>query len=156
MKEANGKEVFTPRSKQELKSIGSLVRNAVGYNEDRGDTVDVQSMPLVDIHSSADSAALADASRKAFYLHVASYALAGLALMLIAWFILRPLASFLMTQRSAPSADALQEAGAAMASATSMVPKAPPRHLAFQATAKEMVASDPERAARLIQQWTRQ
>lgn len=156
LKKVNGKEVFTPRSKQELKSIGSLVRNAVGYNEDRGDTVDVQSMPLVDIHSSADSAALADASRKAFYLHVASYALAGLALMLIAWFILRPLANFLMTTRSAPSADPLQEAGEAMASAASAVPQAQQRHLEFQSTAKEMVAGDPERAARLIQQWTRQ
>ncbi|HKJ84050.1 MAG TPA: flagellar basal-body MS-ring/collar protein FliF [Mariprofundaceae bacterium] len=156
MKKENGKEVFVPRSKQELKSIDSLVRNAVGFNVDRGDSINVQSMPLMDVHSNADSKALADASRKALYFHIASYVLAVLALMLIAWFILRPLSKFLMTQRapSAPSGSAREEADMAMASAA--LPEGSMPHLEVQNSAKELVSSDPERAARVLQQWTRE
>jgi flagellar M-ring protein FliF len=44
---ADGENVYTPRSKEELDTLTTLVRSAVGYDPDRGDTVEVLNMPFV-------------------------------------------------------------------------------------------------------------
>lgn len=41
-----GDQVYQPRSEQELAQIASLVRSAVGYDESRGDKVEVINMPF--------------------------------------------------------------------------------------------------------------
>jgi flagellar M-ring protein FliF len=43
---ADGKKTYTPRSPDELKQLTALVRSAVGYDEKRGDTVDVVNLPF--------------------------------------------------------------------------------------------------------------
>ncbi|MCQ8279931.1 flagellar M-ring protein FliF [Acetobacteraceae bacterium KSS8] len=48
VKGADGKSVWQPRSKAELDQISTLVKSAIGYDEKRGDTVSVVSMPFVD------------------------------------------------------------------------------------------------------------
>ena len=84
---------FTPRSQEELKSIRGLVERAMGYDEDRGDSLEVQSLSLVDMSINADTEALQEAESKAFYLELARYGLAGVALFLLVWFVLRPMSS---------------------------------------------------------------
>lgn len=42
-----GERTFVPRDPAELERLASLVKRAVGYDPDRGDSVDVQSMPFV-------------------------------------------------------------------------------------------------------------
>jgi flagellar M-ring protein FliF len=42
--DANGNPVYTPRSQQELDQIGTLVKSAIGYDEKRGDVVQVVNM----------------------------------------------------------------------------------------------------------------
>lgn len=44
--EADGKVTFTPLSEKELESINALVREAIGWNKDRGDTINVQNTPF--------------------------------------------------------------------------------------------------------------
>ncbi len=45
----NGQRTFQPRSEEELRRLTQLVRSAVGYDERRGDVVDVVSMPFTAI-----------------------------------------------------------------------------------------------------------
>lgn len=44
----SGTEVWEPRSDEELQALEELVKSAVGFEEDRGDVVTIQSMDLVD------------------------------------------------------------------------------------------------------------
>ncbi|MDX8395090.1 MAG: flagellar basal-body MS-ring/collar protein FliF, partial [Mariprofundaceae bacterium] len=88
-----GEQIFTARSKEEIADIQKLIERAMGYDEDRGDSVSVQSMPLVDISNVMNNEALETSENRAFYMQVARYSLAALALLLLAWFVLRPLAT---------------------------------------------------------------
>jgi len=46
---ANGEPVFEPRSTDELANIERLVKSAVGYNESRGDTVQIVNMRFAEV-----------------------------------------------------------------------------------------------------------
>ena len=46
---ADGARKYTPRSADELKQITALVRSAVGYDDKRGDTVDVENLPFAPV-----------------------------------------------------------------------------------------------------------
>ncbi|MBL4775049.1 MAG: flagellar M-ring protein FliF [Mariprofundus sp.] len=98
-----GEKTFTARSKEELSNIQKLVERAMGFDEDRGDSVSIQSMPLIDIGNVAGNEELGAASNQAFYMQIARYSLAALALLLLAWFVLRPLATRI--QESAANED---------------------------------------------------
>jgi flagellar M-ring protein FliF len=47
----NGDLVYAPRSAEELERIALLVRSAVGYDEGRGDTVEVVNLRFAQAHS---------------------------------------------------------------------------------------------------------
>ncbi len=48
----DGKKVYQPRSQEELDKISNLVKSAIGYDEKRGDTLQVSNMQFVDIEAS--------------------------------------------------------------------------------------------------------
>jgi len=156
-REENGKSVFTPRGQKEMKTIQALIERAMGYDEDRGDTLEVQSLPLVDIASHKDALALKAAEQKAFYVELARYGVAGLALLLLAWFVLRPMAKRLAVKNTAVN-DIRQKIETASISgpAASALPAAAPEHLEWQKAAKGLVVEDPNLAAKILNQWTQQ
>ena len=45
---ADGEQVYQPRSEDELQQIAALARSAVGFNQERGDTVEVINMQFAD------------------------------------------------------------------------------------------------------------
>lgn len=49
--DAEGNKTYAPRSQQDLDQISALVRSAIGYNEGRGDTVEVVNMQFADINA---------------------------------------------------------------------------------------------------------
>jgi flagellar M-ring protein FliF len=56
--DADGKRNYVPRTQQELDQIATLVRSAIGYNETRGDTVEIINMQFADVYGDvADTAA---------------------------------------------------------------------------------------------------
>lgn len=146
----NGESSFTPRSKEELASIQALVERAMGYNEDRGDSVDVQSMPLVDISSVADSEALASSENRVFYMQIVRYSLAGLALLLLGWFVLRPLA-----RRIQESADLQQSAktGAEGVLGQHQLSSEAYARLANMEQVRHSVVTEPDRANKVLREW---
>jgi len=146
--DSKGKQTFTPRSPAELAEIQQLVEHAMGYNEDRGDSVSVQSMPLIDISSHSDSTALDKAESRVFYMQVARYGVAGLALILLAWFVLRPLAKRI--QESA-SHDAATDKPALPA--PHQMSDITYTRLANMEQVKQRIAQQPERANKVMREW---
>jgi flagellar M-ring protein FliF len=53
-KDAEGKETYSPRSQEEIDQITALVRSAVGYDEKRGDTIEVVNMQFADVDTNLD------------------------------------------------------------------------------------------------------
>ena len=100
VKGENGKEVFQARSDSELQAIRALVQRAAGFDEERGDSIEVQSLPLIDIAGDDDAMALQEAEQRAFILEAIRYGVIAMAVLLIGWFLLRPLAAMLMRNAS--------------------------------------------------------
>jgi len=86
---------FVPRNAQQLNGLKTLVQRAVGFSEERGDTVEVQSLPLLEMVSGEEKQALSADADRSFYLEIARYGLMAVALLLLAWFLLRPLAKLI-------------------------------------------------------------
>ncbi len=164
----NDKSTFTPRSQEELKSIRGLVKRTMGFNEDRGDSLEVQSMLLVDMSSNEDTAAMQEVETKAFYLELARYGVVGLALLLLAWFVLRPMGKRFISQGSETVENNAVQRMAAVGQSTDTVSAAlgaiqlqslgqgDLEQQALQGAAREMITQDTKMAANIIQQWTRQ
>jgi flagellar M-ring protein FliF len=90
---ADGKPVWQPRSAQDLDRLTSLVKSAIGYDEKRGDQVNVVSMRFV-----ADEVPAADAGgllgmhlEKPDIMHLAQTALFGVIGLLALLLVLRPM-----------------------------------------------------------------
>ncbi len=49
-KSTDGAEVYTPRTEQELDKIAALVRSAIGYDANRGDTLEVVNLQFADVN----------------------------------------------------------------------------------------------------------
>jgi len=144
-----GAKTFIPRGKNELKSLQTLVRGAMGYDEDRGDTVELQSMPLLDISSMPDIEALQSTENKAFYLEIARYGLVGVALFLLAWFLLRPLAQRITSTEDFSADDS---GNTALAYQPTLSDEARER-LEKMERARQAVSNNPERAGKVLNEW---
>jgi len=140
----DGSKTFVPRSKAELKSLRILAQRAVGYDEDRGDTVELQSMPLLDFSNHDDEDALKAEENKAFYFELGRYGLAALALFLIAWFLLRPLAGRLKAEPKSelPQGGGIGAGGLPLAADVSQIDKT-----------RLAVSNDPDRAEKVLREW---
>lgn len=148
--DSEGVKTFVPRGKSELKGLQTLVRGAIGYDEDRGDTVELQSMPLMDISSMPDAEALQSTENKAFYLEIARYGLVGVALFLLAWFLLRPLAKRI-TSTGEASTEAVKN-NAALAYQPELSEDARARLDKMERT-RQAVSHNPERAGKVLNEW---
>jgi flagellar M-ring protein FliF len=145
-KSENGDKSFVPRSDEELRTIKTLVQNAVGFNEDRGDSVEVQSMPLMDL-SSASAVDMEGVVDKTFYLELMRYGLAMLALILVAFFIMKPLAKRISeSKREEMNALGLDTNGSSSAGVES-------EHVEQMNKARRAVLSNPDRASRVVNEW---
>ena len=86
----NVQMVYQPRSEEELNQIAALVKSAVGFNEDRGDVVEVQNMQLVNHQPEVEEPKLIDQIGFDFWQQLITYALIALGL-LLAFVLLRNL-----------------------------------------------------------------
>jgi flagellar M-ring protein FliF len=95
-----GKHVRQPRPAAELDRIGALVKTAIGFDEKRGDHVEVQSMHFAadEAPSGAEQSGLFGFRlEKADVLHLAQTGLFGLVALLALLFVLRPMVTRLVT-----------------------------------------------------------
>ena len=114
---ADGKHAWQPRAAEELDRITGLVKSAIGFDEKRGDHVEVVSMRFTGEDSSpvADSGGLFGLNLdKADLLHLAQTALFGVIGVLTLLVVLRPM----VLRITAVAPAALAGGGAALASLT--------------------------------------
>jgi flagellar M-ring protein FliF len=114
---ADGKHSWQPRTAEELDHITGLVKSAIGFDEKRGDHVEVVSMRFTNEDSSAvaDSGGLLGLNLdKADLLHLAQTALFGVIGVLTLLVVLRPM----VLRITAVAPAALAGGGAALASLT--------------------------------------
>ncbi len=97
---ADGKHVRQPRSAEELDHIATLVKSAIGFDEKRGDHVEVASMHFADDEAGSapeQSGLFGFRLEKADVLHLAQTGLFGLVALLALLFVLRPMVARLTT-----------------------------------------------------------
>jgi flagellar M-ring protein FliF len=88
---ADGKpESVTPRSAEELKSIENMVASAIGLVTERGDIINVLSMPFVDPKVSSDEEEFVSTNLLYQYMPLIKYALLGFGAFLVYFILLRP------------------------------------------------------------------
>ena len=97
--DGQGKHSWQPRSAEDLERIGSLVKSAIGFDEKRGDHVDVVSMQFApEPMPAADAGGLLGMRlEKADILHLAQTALFGMVGVLLLLLVLRPMVLRLTT-----------------------------------------------------------
>ncbi|MDX8412849.1 MAG: flagellar basal-body MS-ring/collar protein FliF [Mariprofundales bacterium] len=149
-KDKEGNETFTPLNAAKLSSLRTLINSAIGFDEDRGDLVTIQSMPIHDISSSqfAQSPEMEKTMNKAFYMELARYALAIIAMLLMAWFLLRPLA-----QRLSQTANQTAEEDEEEEDPFANLSEEAYARLAMVEKARIAVKHDPDRASKVLAEW---
>jgi flagellar M-ring protein FliF len=105
--DANGQDVWAPRSDTELDALKELVASTVGYDESRGDTITIKSMefqPLAPEGSAAPTGLLA--SLNIDVMSIIRLAVLAVVALVLGLFVLRPIFGS-RGALSAPSAGAL-------------------------------------------------
>jgi flagellar M-ring protein FliF len=90
---ADGKKTYTPRPEKEMTQLATVVRSAIGYDEKRGDVVDVVNLRFNDETVAAEdvpAASMFDLS-KADYMHIGKIAVLAILGILIILFVFRPI-----------------------------------------------------------------
>jgi flagellar M-ring protein FliF len=100
IKGADGKETkkYIPRTDEELRKYEEIVKRSIGYNAERGDQVEVVSIPFEsNISMSEEETVAAKSSQLAATLPFIKYAVAVVALLLVFLFIVKPLMKTILT-----------------------------------------------------------
>ncbi len=113
----DGVPAWSPRSPEELARIGALVRSAIGFNEARGDRVEVVSMRFAGVDDGAEAAPPAPWLQltKADWMRLTETGIVSLVVLLALLFVLRPMMLRLTLQPQAALAGMGTSAGGTLA-----------------------------------------
>jgi flagellar M-ring protein FliF len=94
--EEDGKTVskWEPRSEADIKRFEAIVKNAIGFDEKRGDTVKIESFQFAQEDFSAVDKVSSEMYRQKMIRFILSWVLAALGLVLIYLFVIRPFTSW--------------------------------------------------------------
>ncbi|MBP9560329.1 MAG: flagellar M-ring protein FliF [Syntrophorhabdaceae bacterium] len=82
---------YTPRSQKEIQDIKNLIARAVGYNEERGDNIEVINIPFETEALTDEKGALEGSGKKELIYDMAKYAFYMAILFSIIFFVVKPL-----------------------------------------------------------------
>jgi flagellar M-ring protein FliF len=154
-KGADGKETVEPLAAAQIADITKLVKNAVGFDEARGDSVSVVSAAF-----RVDAEQLTPESvpiwQKPMVQEIGRLVLGALVLLAIALGVLRPMIRNLTAQSVVPMAALADSAGGAGGEGVAMMAAPGGQPLGYEqqlVQAKNMVAQDPKRVAQVVKSW---
>lgn len=103
----NGDKIYEPRSEEEIERIESLVRSAVGYDEDRGDVIEVVNLQFAQIDARDEllDDDLLFGFEKGQLLDVAEFLIVGIMIILVALLVLQPMVNRLLESEAFLSDD---------------------------------------------------
>ncbi len=112
VRDEDGNKVYTPRPQQELDQISALVRTAVGFNDTRGDQIEVVNLPFAQVDTNEE---FIDAGQllgfdKNKILDVAEIMTVAIMIILVILLVLQPMVNKLLdtVPTSAPLQDSLE------------------------------------------------
>ncbi len=110
-KRQNGR--YIPLNTQDLAKIDSLVRGAIGYDENRGDQIRVVNIPFAEEGVMNERELALEMARHEFWVSMFKLGIVALGLVLLVFFVVRPVLSFFFPRRPAEAKEgAASEAGA--------------------------------------------
>lgn len=156
-----GEPKETPLSEEQLTRITTLVRDAVGFDEARGDRVSVVNQSfLPEAEVEAEELAATPLWEKPMALNIAKIVSGLIVLIMLFVMVLKPLMRSLSAATKAAMAPPPMPLPApAMAGDAAMVPGMPTKsgtHMAYEqqiAQARSMVTKDPARVAQVVKEW---
>lgn len=87
--------VYKERSEEEMARLRKIVERAVGFDTQRGDTIEVSNVPFEPIVVAPEGEK--PWATREFYLEVAKYAVLGLLVLILVFFVMRPMVRKLLT-----------------------------------------------------------
>jgi flagellar M-ring protein FliF len=159
----NDEAVITPRTPEELAQIADLVREAVGFDEARGDSIQVvnANFQMMDVGDEVEPLAF---WMQPWFIDLVRQALGLLLVLVVVFKVLKPVASNLIKASTAalppPDQLALPNNGALAMQANAIEgeiaqpePPPPPTLEERMAMAKQIAGEDPERVAKIMKEW---
>jgi len=134
-----------PLSEEQLAEIGGLIREAVGYDENRGDTLNLINMPFQTAPAPVE-AEPAPIWENPMVMDIGKLVLAAVIVLSLVIFVLKPLVQNLLQPPPAPtSALPLDQAGYPQ---MQLMPREDPMQIA-----QNMATTDPKRIAQVVKDW---
>jgi flagellar M-ring protein FliF len=152
---ADGKAAERPLTKPEMEDITRLVKDAVGFNESRGDSVNVVNQPFLPLVTETLKPEVIPLWQRPWVRDVARLILGALVLVALALGVLRPLIKNLSAHTLSPAPELLP-AGARAQDERSAPPASPSQSLAYEqqlVQARGLVTQDPKRVAQVVRTW---
>ncbi len=157
VKGANGKVTQVPLSAQELARITQLVKDSVGYNAARGDSVSVVNEPLDLPQTPSGTFQSAPLWERPIFWSLLKIAAGLIGVVVLVVAVLRPLVRSLLTPARPLAAAAAQIGADGMSDGAPQAQKeAVVKALSHEqqlANARAMVGQDPKRVAQLVRGW---
>ncbi|MFK8015325.1 MAG: flagellar basal-body MS-ring/collar protein FliF [Gammaproteobacteria bacterium] len=155
--------ISTPRTEEELADIERLVRDAVGFDEARGDTITVLNKAF-QLTPTADEPAAAKFWEKAWFADIIRQGLGVLLVLIVIFKVLKPMATGLVKASTASlppayaalpdnATPALAGAGGNLALPAGEAEEPQPTIDERITAAKSIASEDPERVANIMKEW---
>ncbi len=148
---------YIQRNQEDMKKYEDIVKTAIGFNQERGDRVEVTNIPFEAIDIMAEKREMQAEARRQFWLSVIKYSLIGVVAALSFIFVIRPLLQWL-TRIGAEMAPAeIPKTVAELEAAMAEMPT-PPKVTKeeFRNRVHEFTTEHPDRAAELLRKWLRE
>ncbi len=152
---ADGKAAERALTKPEMEDITRLVKDAVGFNEARGDSVNVVNQPFLPLVTETLKPEVIPLWQRPWVRDVARLILGALVLVALALGVLRPLIKNL-SNHALSAAPELLPAGSRAQDERAAAPVVPSLSLAYEqqlVQARGLVTQDPKRVAQVVRTW---
>ena len=152
---------YQPRSPEEMRDLEKLVKNAIGYSEERGDQVEVASLPFA-LSSVPEPEQDAMEKYRAMMEWLAMPLIYLLVAVLVLLFVIKPFLKILATkQMETRTAGGISRPGGHGPAVGGLAAEEEdltlaPRGLSDQERIYRLAQSDPDRAADLVRRWLRE
>lgn len=108
--DAAGNKTYQPRSEEEMGHIRDLVRSAIGYNEARGDKIEVVNLQFASVDTGGDDmTSLLFGFERSDLLRAAEIITVAIMIILVVLLVLQPMVGRLLATENGPSDDDLME-----------------------------------------------
>ena len=157
-----GETVKSPLESEDFALIRGIVRDAIGFNEARGDSVTVYNSSFLPQETIEEPPAI-PIWKQAWLISLVKQVFAGIAVLIILFMVVRPAMKTLQSKHvSISSGDAIKtgEIQNEIGGATAMLTNSSaahgtnyPNYVQQLAMAKELVAQDPKQVAKIVKTW---